>query len=48
MIFHIDTKKIPSKKEGIFKIVRLDYYTIPCANIASATFTKPATFAPFT
>jgi predicted O-methyltransferase YrrM len=23
-------------------------YTIPCANMASATFTKPAMFAPFT
>lgn len=22
-------------------------YTIPCANMASATFTKPATLAPF-
>lgn len=24
------------------------FYTTPCANIASATFTKPAMFAPFT
>lgn len=24
------------------------FYTTPCANMASATFTKPAMFAPFT
>ena len=29
-------------------LVGLFYYTIPCANIASATFTKPAIFAPLT
>ncbi len=26
----------------------LFFYTTPCASIASATFTKPAIFAPFT
>ena len=26
----------------------LNFYTTPCASMASATFTKPAMFAPFT
>ncbi len=32
----------------IISLSRKRDYTIPCANIASATFTKPAIFAPFT
>ncbi len=30
----------------LFKLLLRYYYTTPCANIASATFTKPAIFAP--
>jgi len=28
--------------------VQIPYYTNPCASMASATFTKPPTLAPFT
>ena len=38
------------KNDGLFRLNWLVYfyYTIPCANMASATFTKPAMLAPLT
>lgn len=43
-----------NKKESVpvfgtdsFRLPSSEYYKIPCANIALATFKNPATFAPF-
>lgn len=41
-------KKNALEIESIFELSYRLYYTTPCASIASATFTKPAMFAPFT
>jgi hypothetical protein len=48
--------KSMAKEKALFLVIekrallyfRKYNYTIPCASIASATFTKPAIFAPFT
>lgn len=42
-------KKLPVLQEALFySYLHSHNYTTPCAIIASATFTKPAIFAPFT
>ena len=45
--FHIQTKKCPTNGGAVNKYSGC-FYTTPCANIASATLTNPAIFAPFT
>ena len=48
LLFPIFPGQVLSKKNpGSFPGFDI-FYTTPCANIASATFTKPAMFAPFT
>ncbi len=51
----MNSKGIANKKACLKNLNRLlltlilyTFYTTPCASIASATFTKPAIFAPFT